>query len=524
MRQRISLTKICFSIVISAAFIIAFIGRVDAKEGKMEKTPEIVEKGKRVYEVKCMSCHGEKGDGKGAAAPFLFPPPRDFTMGLYKIKSALTGELPTEEDLFNVITRGMPGTSMPGWDDISPENRWGLVYYIETFSEKFARAKEEGKYPPPAIEVGAPIPPTPDSIKIGKEIFLKLGCETCHGEAGRGDWMEGLELTTEWGDIILPRDLSRRWTFRRDSAPQDIYRTVRIGVEGTPMPSFAKDIDELGKEEGGFKEMKGEERTWHLVNYVLSLSPAERPEVRAVYNVKRIEGPLPDAPDDKLWNEAPMNEYPLGGQIIVKPRMFTPRIDFVQLKALYNQDEIAFLLTWHDPSKKTLPDTENGFTADAAALQLPQEIPAGTRRPYFLNGDPENPVYLLHWSADRDGITEMNATGMDRVKTQDDGEQDAKGAISYDSGEYRLLIKRPLKTNNQKDLQFEPGKFIPIAFSAWEGGNGETEAKRSISAWYFLILEAQIPKKIYGYPLLAVFAVAVVEAFIIRRIRRNQKG
>ena len=36
------------------------------------------EKGKIVYEKRCIWCHGAEGDGLGAAEKFLNPPPRNF--------------------------------------------------------------------------------------------------------------------------------------------------------------------------------------------------------------------------------------------------------------------------------------------------------------------------------------------------------------------------------------------------------------------------------------------------------------
>src|SRR5207248_11511324 len=54
--------------------------------------------GKAVYERKCVGCHGEKGDGKGPAAELLLPKPRDFTKGLYKIRST-ANKTPTDQDL-----------------------------------------------------------------------------------------------------------------------------------------------------------------------------------------------------------------------------------------------------------------------------------------------------------------------------------------------------------------------------------------------------------------------------------------
>ncbi len=61
--------------------------------------------GKAVYERKCLLCHGEKGDGKGPGAERLDPKPRDFTSGVYKIRSTASGQLPTDPDLM----RDAPG-------------------------------------------------------------------------------------------------------------------------------------------------------------------------------------------------------------------------------------------------------------------------------------------------------------------------------------------------------------------------------------------------------------------------------
>ena len=68
--------------------------------------------GKAVYDLKCIGCHGEKGDGKGPAAELVVPKPRDFTTGLYKIRTS-ANKAPTDQDLFRIITDGMPETSMP---------------------------------------------------------------------------------------------------------------------------------------------------------------------------------------------------------------------------------------------------------------------------------------------------------------------------------------------------------------------------------------------------------------------------
>ena len=47
-------------------------------------TPELLEKGKTVYTVNCMTCHGEKGDGNGPAGQYMNPKPRDFAKEKFK--------------------------------------------------------------------------------------------------------------------------------------------------------------------------------------------------------------------------------------------------------------------------------------------------------------------------------------------------------------------------------------------------------------------------------------------------------
>src|SRR6185503_13433947 len=60
--------------------------------------------GKRVYVARCAPCHGERGDGKGPVAPYLTPDPRDFTAGVYKVRTTESGQPPTDDDLFRVVS------------------------------------------------------------------------------------------------------------------------------------------------------------------------------------------------------------------------------------------------------------------------------------------------------------------------------------------------------------------------------------------------------------------------------------
>src|SRR3990172_3808821 len=131
----------------------SFAGELDASTGLTSAdelpskpsppiTPEFLEAGKQIYNFRCAPCHGFGGAGDGPAAMTLDPRPRDFTRGLFKFKSSPPGEVVLDEDLFRTISRGIPGTAMPSWKHLlSEEQRWQVIAYIKTFSNRFKEAK-----------------------------------------------------------------------------------------------------------------------------------------------------------------------------------------------------------------------------------------------------------------------------------------------------------------------------------------------------------------------------------------------
>jgi mono/diheme cytochrome c family protein len=99
-----------------------------AKEPKL--TPDLEKKGKEVYTANgCNACHGDKGDGSGPAAAALKPPPRSFTKGDFK-----NGNKP--QNLFDSITKGLPGSAMSGYAHINETDRWALVAFVKSLSPK----------------------------------------------------------------------------------------------------------------------------------------------------------------------------------------------------------------------------------------------------------------------------------------------------------------------------------------------------------------------------------------------------
>lgn len=444
--------------------------------------------GERIYAHKCVWCHGDEGDGLGPAAERFNPPPRDFTLAQYKLKTTYFDDMISNDaDLFRVIADGMRGTVMPGWSDVLSEQEIrDLIAYLKTFSGL------EEEEPARQVDYGEQIPISAESIAEGRRLFLADDrCSECHGQLAKGDASK--RLKDDNGERTWPRNLTKPWTFRASNDPKDIFSRISVGIPNTQMPSF---VDPKNK-----KRLSIEER-WHIANYVNSLAKTEevvRPE-NTVVIAERIEGPLPASPEDPVWAAAAPSTFYLAPQLITRERLFTPSNDTITVRALYNDRNIAFLLRWDDRTKSIPGDpqaekiSDPGLSRDAVAIQFPVEIPEGAEKPYFVKGDKAHPVNIYQWrSGAIDGpenVALMNGRGFNEIKERNVAEVGIEARGIYKDGTWQVLFTRPLITARPgDDIQFIEGKFIPIAFMAWDGSNGEKGSKHTITAWYWLLLK-----------------------------------
>lgn len=212
-----------------------------------------VEEGKKLYLANCQQCHGPQGKGDGSASAYLMRRPRNFTEGLYKLKTSSPDWLiPRDEDIFGAITGGMSSSGMPPFENIlTDDERWSLVAYLKSLSGAFG----DGKNPPP-LDFSSRVPYSPESVTRGKKAYIRLKCVECHGPEGNGQSMK--KLKDDYGEPIWPRDLTRPSTFIGPCTPEAIYSRVTNGIPITPMPQHAK----MGNE-----PVSDQER-WDVVNYI----------------------------------------------------------------------------------------------------------------------------------------------------------------------------------------------------------------------------------------------------------------
>jgi mono/diheme cytochrome c family protein len=226
--------------------------------------------GEKIYLENCAACHGERGDGKGPEANRLKTKPRDFTTGNYKFRSTPSGSLPLDRDIFRTISRGVRATSMLAQLHLSENERWAVTEYLKTFSNRFKTEK-------PLDRIAIPAVPSPsrDLITVGKRMYTESGCSQCHGAEGKGNATSANELKDQSGNPIVATDLTLK-PFKSGSDPEDLYRTLSTGLNGTPMPTY--------------EDVLTPKERWALVFYILSTATQERPRGMMGLIGEEVEG------------------------------------------------------------------------------------------------------------------------------------------------------------------------------------------------------------------------------------------
>ncbi|HJS66498.1 MAG TPA: c-type cytochrome [Nitrospiraceae bacterium] len=541
-----------------------------------EPSADMIEAGKRVYFTKCVWCHGVDGAGDGPGADRLWPRPRNFNQGTFKIRHTASGELPLfdakkpvagQNDLFETVTHGLPGSAMPSWEGIlTEEQRLQVLSFVTTQlvkDRKFTDTKSESQTVLQLADL-KPLPANEESLKKGAELIVEKKCIECHGVEGRGDG-NAFNLKDDWGFSIQPADWHKCWNFRGSRQDpynvKNIFRTFSTGVNGTPMPSFADNTTV--------------EERWHIANFVNSLCEREadgtplaidpltdKPKVNFVLSSGVVEGEISADPENEMWTKRARRIIAMGGQITHKPRNFVNRIDDIWMKSVYNDTHVAFMFQWDDRTKSVAegklpwpptsvnidvkeqdPKTgeegsiamhQNNYTVynDAVAMQTAvkwKELPAPIKPRYLFGSNEQFPVDIMKWEADG-SLRAFKGTGWDKdFEERDNYEESSKLLFSeWKNGQWTVIIQRPLGNKKDQDYDedtfFEMGQYIPTVFFAWDGHNGDAGRKMAVSAFYYTFLEPPMPREAYIYPVAIAAGVVLLEGWILTRRANKRKG
>lgn len=419
--------------------------------------------GEQAYKDNCARCHGPTGAGDGRDAGRMFPRPRPLAEGVFKFRTTASGTPPTDEDLFQTISEGLPGSRMPDFTRLPEETRWQLVAYVKNLAPIFADQKPE------PIPLGTDPGWAKANLKRGEELYKQLGCNACHGNLGRGDGPSAPTLVDQWNEPIQAADLTQGWSYRSGSEPKDILTRLMTGIDGTPMPSYAEAVSA--------------EEVWDLAYTIHSLQV--KPNWSRKVEAARAAGKLPEDPLDPQWQAIPWSDLRLAGNFYREGRLVPSRVHAISLKALYNEEEIAFLVAWHDRTES------REVPPDAAALVF---LPDPKQRWSFgsLRGWPAGPdapaLDSSYWAANRDEGRRAAVRGTVDLEMDELAGQFLPARAGYADGRWTLLLRRPLKAQAAGEVGLAPAKRVPLGIMVWDGGNNEQGRHRSNSLWVNLVL------------------------------------
>ena len=496
----------------------------------LASSPQLLALGKQTFDKECAACHGAAGNGEGDAAYLLYPRPRDFTSGQFRLISTWDG-VPTDEDLFITISRGMPGSAMPSWAHLPEETRWGLVHYVKSLSKRplmVSAAHEADKFGNGGAGVITipPEPPYDDAAKARALDMFGKGCAPCHGATARGDGAQ--KQVDSKGFPTRPRDLTLG-VFKGSPEPAHVYRRLVAGLPGSPMP------------QNGY--LQGSD-AWHLVHFVRSLSSDDqraKVEMKKFRIVAKRVPELPTSPDSGIWRLTPsinLHMMPLWWR--------TDRPEEITVRALHDGNSLALLLNWQDATNDETAIRVQDFR-DAAAV----EFALNADPPFFAMGQPGAPVNIWMWKSERQADLEpvfqdlekvypnigidsypnllkspleqpmrnaltlesdprfvtawgagnivadptrrsaaedLTAQGFGTLKAHPSPDQTVKAMGEHTTGSYRVQFLRAL-TGPHTDVQLTPGQRVPVAFAVWNGSAGDRDGKKSVTIWQELLLE-----------------------------------
>jgi DMSO reductase family type II enzyme heme b subunit len=234
----------------------------------------------------------------------------------------------------------------------------------------------------------------------------------------------------------------------------------------------------------------------------------------------QVEGILPaDDPNSPLWASVPESEFNLSPQVHWPERIQEVTVKSVRVKGLHDGQSVAILLEYEDPTEDP---------KDAAAV----EFMVGDKKAHFAHGQEMlqvegGPVNIWFWKKENGKALDMSAKGFKTLTTQE--KQDVQATGSWSDGSWKVVFTRALKTEDEEDVQIEPGEWRSVAFAFWDGAvvDGlvkEKGSQKAVSSWWSIRAEPSADNSIFGWVIFGLALAAGFEFVVVRNLRKGQSA
>lgn len=91
-------------------------------------TPDLLQKGKELFNANCSSCHGDTGEGNGSASVTLNPKPRNF----HSPQGWTNGSKISQ--IYKTLQEGITKNGMASFSYLAPADRFAMIHYVRSFA------------------------------------------------------------------------------------------------------------------------------------------------------------------------------------------------------------------------------------------------------------------------------------------------------------------------------------------------------------------------------------------------------
>lgn len=224
-----------------------------------------------------------------------------------------------------------------------------------------------------------------------------------------------------------------------------------------------------------FEHTYSSEQLWQMVFYVKSLQKLPKEydpsdPKRYLLQVFSHSGEIPADFKDPSWEQ--IKAVPV---FLKQIRSEKGMVEWLMVKALHNEKEIAFYLSWEDATSNTLPQI-----SDAVAMQFPAEkIENGAELPYLGMGHAGRPVRLWEWKPS--GAKFFHAEGIQNIRPLKPETVSTTATGLYREGKWHVLFKAPLKPARNQDVSFLEVGYLSLAL--WDAALPPHPGPHAFSEW-----------------------------------------